>query len=300
MNSANNRVTLQVEAEHDGSLIKDFLKEKNISERALKKLRHSGEILCNGQRVTWRKMVYDGDEIVLVYPIAKENQYLQPEPVDLSLVYEDKDIVVVNKPPGICVHPTLAYPTGTLANGLLYHWLENNHEGASFHAVNRIDRNTSGLVLVAKNTFSSQKLFLQRQQKKLSRSYLALVHGKVPSQKYHIDMPLEKCEGRTTKRRVAATGQRAVTDFEVIQYHSCYTLIRLVPETGRTHQIRVHLAHLGHPLVGDKLYGGSTDQINRHCLHAERISLLHPRTGQPMSFQIPLPEDMLKVIDKEY
>lgn len=297
MGSANNRVILQVELEHNGLLIKDFLKAKDISERALKKLRHSGEILCNGLSVTWRKMVYKGDEIVLVYPIAKENQYLQPEPLELDIVYEDQDIVVVNKQPGICVHPTLAYPSGTLANGLLYHWLENNNEAASFHAVNRIDRNTSGLVLVAKNSYSSQKLFLQRQQKKLSRSYLALVHGKVLNQKYLIDLPLEKCEGRTTKRQVAATGQRAVTYLEVVQYYPYCTIIRLLPETGRTHQIRVHLAQLGHPLVGDKLYGGSLDRINRHCLHADKISLLHPRTERTMNFQIALPQDMLAVIE---
>ncbi|MEW6698235.1 MAG: RluA family pseudouridine synthase [Bacillota bacterium] len=293
----NNKVFFHVETKQNGLLIREFLKSKDISDRALKRLRHDGKILCNGQEATWRKVVYTGDQIVLVYPVRQSSEYLQPEPMELLIVYEDTDIVAVNKPPGVCVHPTLAHPSGTLANGLMYHWSKGGRQ-ASFHAVNRIDRNTSGLVLVAKNSFSAQKLFLQRQQKKLSRSYVALVHGKVPRTTNCVDLPLERCQGRTTKRQISRQGQRSVTYLEVLEYFADCTLIRLNPETGRTHQIRVHLSHLGHPLVGDKLYGGSTEKIDRHCLHADRLSLLHPRIGEALFFEVPLPEDMAKITGK--
>lgn len=292
-----NQVVFQVTAAESGSLIKDFLKSKEISERALKKLRNNGTILCNGQAVTWRKVVYAGDEIILVYPLPNESQYLQPEPVPLQIIHEDQDIVVINKQPGICVHPTKSHPSGTLAHGLIHHWLSNNQQ-AGFHAVNRIDRNTSGLVLVAKNSFSAQQLFRQKQQHKLSRSYLALAEGQVTVREGSVDLPIARCPGQTTKRQVVPHGQRAVTLFQVLEYFTNCTLLRLYPETGRTHQIRVHLSHLGHPLLGDKLYGGNTERINRHCLHADRMSFLHPRTNQAMTFTLPLPSDMAKVIEE--
>lgn len=293
----NNLVAFQVTAADTGTLIKEFLKSKDISEKALKKLRNNGKILCNGQAVTWRKVVYTGDEIVLVYPPPEENQYLRPQPIALQIIHEDDDLVIVNKQPGVCVHPTKYHPNGTLANGLMYYWL-SNHQQASFHAVNRIDRNTSGLVLVAKNSFSAQRLFLQKQQQRLSRSYLALVEGQVVTRKACVDLPIARCTGQTTRRQVVAHGQKAVTHFEVLEYFTDCTLLRLSPETGRTHQIRVHLSHMGHPLVGDELYGGSTKKIPRHCLHADCISFFHPRTDRAMTFSIPLPSDMAGVVQE--
>ncbi|MEG6510678.1 RluA family pseudouridine synthase [Desulforamulus ruminis] len=296
MNFAHNQVVLKVEEIHHGKPIREFLKSMDISDRALKKLRNKGKILCNGYEATWRKAVATGDEVVLFYPAPPDNPYLKPEPLSLEILYEDQDMALVNKPPGLCVHPTLAHPSGTLANGLLYHWSQERQQ-ASFHPVHRIDRNTSGLVLVAKNSFSAQKIFLQRQQKKLSRSYIALVHGSFRDLPSCVDLPMEKCEGKTTKRQISGEGQRAVTYIKVLEHFPTCTMIRLMPETGRTHQIRVHLAHLGHPLVGDQLYGGPMAQIKRHCLHADQISFLHPRTSQALSFQIPLPEDMVRVLD---
>lgn len=288
------RVVLKVEYEHDGQPVRDFLKACNISERALKKLRYRGKVLCNGVEVTWRKRVKADDVVILVYPEYERSSYITPESLDLDIIFEDKDLVIVNKEPGICVHPTLAHPSGTLANGLAHYWSSKGEE-AGFHAINRLDQNTSGLVLIAKNSFSAQQFFLQRQNKQMGRSYLALVHGCIHSQGL-IDGPIKRCEGRTTKRGIFHDGQRAVTRYEVIANYAAATLLRITPETGRTHQIRVHMSDLGHPLVGDSLYGGKTDLINRHCLHADRIDFRHPRDNHPMSFEVHLPADMVNII----
>ena len=295
MEDAQNRVAFVVSPDYDRMLIREFLMAHNISERALKRLRNRGVIYCNGQEITWRKVVHAGDKIIIVYPIHDKSNYLKSEEVSLEILYEDRDIVLINKQAGICIHPTLAHPSGTLANGLMYHWLEAKDE-ASFHAVNRIDRDTSGIVLVAKNSFSAQQLFLQRQQQHLLRSYIALVHGVIRRATGSVDLPIEKYDGRTTKRKISNEGQRAVTFYKVLTIFEDYTLLGLKPETGRTHQIRVHLAHLGHPLVGDRLYGGSNDKISRHCLHADRLCFFHPRNGNLLSFQTPCPEDIGSLI----
>lgn len=290
-------MTLKVTLEQDGELIKEFLRANHISERALRKLKNKGKILCNGQEVTWRKEVKAGDNIVLVYPEVERSIYIKPEPIRLNILFEDQDFVIIDKPPGICVHPTLSHPEGTVANGLIYHW-SCLHDNASFHPVNRLDQLTSGLVIVAKNSYCAQQLFLQRENKVINRSYIALVHGIIVNISGIVEQFIERCEGRTTRRKISNSGQKALTRFEVILKLNEYTLISLTPETGRTHQIRVHMAHLGHPLVGDKMYGGSTSKINRQCLHANKIEFLHPRKGTPMFFEVPLPDDINNLLIK--
>lgn len=287
-----NKVELIVPHEYDGILMRDFLLEKQqISKKGLCQLKNKGAILCNTNEVTVRQKLIAGDRVVLIYPLESVSEYLLPEIMDLHIVYEDKDITVLNKPAYICVHPTKTHPSGTLANGLLAHWNKKG-EKVGFHAVNRLDKDTSGLILVAKNSYAKQQLFLQQQKQEIKRHYLALVHGKMHKEKGVIDAPIKKIEGKTVQREIHGTGQRAVTHYNIVITYNEATLVELWLETGRTHQIRVHLSHIGHPLLGDKLYGGDERVMKRQALHAKMLCFKHPRTKQALSFHADLPADI--------
>ncbi|KJS88769.1 MAG: hypothetical protein JM58_00380 [Peptococcaceae bacterium BICA1-8] len=293
-----NKIYFTVTQTEEGMLLREFLLEtKQISRSGLSKLKNHGKILCNGEFVTVRKKLTEGDQVTLIYPKEAISEYLKPESVFLNIVYEDNDLLLVNKPAGLCVHPTKAYPTGTLANGVIF-YLQSKGEEAGFRSVNRLDMDTSGLVLIAKNSYSMQQLFLQQQQKLLLRSYQALVQGSITWQRNTITDPIRKIDGKTAKREIHLTGQRAVTHVEVIKAYSEHTLIKLVLETGRTHQIRLHLANMGFPLVGDSLYGGSRCLMSRHALHTDYIQFAHPRTAEKLSFQLPLPSDMQAALEE--
>ncbi len=290
--SKNNQVSFRVEEEHGGMLLREYLlTSKQISSKSLCKLKNNGEILCNGQLVTVRKLIQVGDEITLNYPEETISQYLTPQYIPLDILWEDRDVAVINKQPGMCVHPTKGHPNGTLANGLLFH-MEQQGEPGTFHAVNRLDQDTSGVVLVAKNSYTKQQLFIQQQQQQIKRTYIALVHGEL-SEAETINKPIRKIEGKTTKREVHTLGQPAITHYQTIQTGNGYSLIGLWLETGRTHQIRVHMESIGHPLVGDVLYGGLEHFISRQALHATRIEFTHPRFDEKVSVIAPLAQDML-------
>ncbi|MBS4025254.1 MAG: RluA family pseudouridine synthase [Clostridia bacterium] len=293
-----NKIFFTVSQAEEGMLLREFLLEiQQISRNGLCKLKNHGKILCNGEFTTVRKKLTAGDQVTLIYPQETISEYLKSEPVSLNIVFEDNDLLLVNKPAGICVHPTKGYPTGTLANGVIY-YLQGKGEELGFHAVNRLDVDTSGLVLIAKNSYSKQQLFLQQQQKQLLRSYQALVQGSITWQRNTITDPIRKIDAKTTKREIHLAGQRAVTHVEVIKVYSEHTLIRLVLETGRTHQIRIHLANWGFPLVGDGLYGGSNCLMSRQALHADYMQFAHPRTADKLSFQLPLPSDMQAALEE--
>lgn len=290
------QITFVVEKENSGLTLHTYLRDKKaISEKSLRKLKSKGQILCNGEKVTTRKVLQEGDIVNLHYPPTEQSQYLFPQFVPLQIIFEDEDILVLNKGENICVHPTKNYPDGTLANGVLYHWEENNIK-ASFHIINRLDRDTSGLVLIAKNKYSAQQLFLQQEQQRLKRFYLALVEGQLENSQGTIDAPIQRMDARTTQREVHPLGQPSITYYTLVGAYQGYSLIRLNLETGRTHQIRVHMSYLGHPLVGDSLYGGCTGLFSRQFLHAYKLKLIHPRSKEELALTIDLPQDMQEVL----
>lgn len=280
-----------VEKEEEGLLREYLLEHKRLSRRSLSTVKHAGDLLINGKSVTVRAEVKEGDQVTVIFPEEESSFYLKPEPLPLDILDEDEDILVINKAPHLCVHPTFTHREGTLANGVMYYWQKKGWK-RTFHAVNRLDKNTSGIILLAQNRFSHQQLSLQQKAHQIKRRYYALVHGLVANDQGVIEAPIGRKEDSIIEREVRADGQYAQTTYWVKERYVDYTWIELELETGRTHQIRVHLSQIGHPLLGDTLYGGKTQHIPRQALHAYYTSFKHPKTGEELRYQAPIPKDI--------
>lgn len=290
------QVDFTVEPGEGSKLLRSYLTgKKQLSEKALKRIKREGKVFVNGMPVLLNSTVYEGDKILLIYPPEKKSEYLVPEDIPIHIVYEDPDILVLDKQAGICVHPTKNYPGKTLANGVMFHW-QMTGEDSSLHFVNRLDKNTTGLILVAKSTYGAQQLFRQQTQGIIKRSYLALVVGEIPGESGTVDLPIAREDKPTIKRIITQEGQPSVTYYSVKKRLPGYTLLELQLETGRTHQIRIHLSHLGYPVLGDTLYGGGTELIDRQFLHAFRLSFYHPVRQKEMIFTSHLPEELAAVL----
>lgn len=288
-------VTYQVTEEDEGSTMKVFLrKKKGLSRKLLVKLKQEKSIYLNGQFTYLDHPLHAGDTITMVMQ-EEESENIVPEDIQLDICHEDEDIMVLNKPPGQCVHPTLLHPAGTLANGVVKYWQEQGFN-RKFRAVNRLDKDTTGLLIVAKNQFAHQQLAIVQRQHGIRRIYEAVVHGRLLHDSGTVNAPIARKGESIVEREVREDGQEAVTHYEVIQRFDLATHIRLKLETGRTHQIRVHMSHLGHPLMGDDLYGGSREVIGRQALHAGSLSFPHPRSGEMLDFKSALPRDILDLL----
>ncbi|OQQ90489.1 RluA family pseudouridine synthase [Ligilactobacillus salivarius] len=263
----------------------------------LKKMIDDGNIKVNGDVKKANYKVNLGDEITFDKPEVKKLS-LEPENIPLDIVYEDDDVIVVNKPQGMVVHPSPGHFEHTLVNALLYHSPLSTINGTYRPGiVHRIDKDTSGLLMVAKNDMAHQSLAKQLKDKTNTREYIALVHGNIKEDSGTIDAPLGRSKVDRKKQAVVKDGRNAVTHFEVLKRYGDYTLVKCVLETGRTHQIRVHMKYIGHPLVGDQLYGprktlGNSGQF----LHAEKLGFIHPRTNEYLEFTAPLPENFKKLL----
>ena len=273
--------------------------EPGITRSQLKNLINDGHVTVNGQAVKPKYKVQAGDKISLVKP-EPQSLELTPENIPLDIVYEDDDVIVVNKPQGMVVHPAPGHPDHTLVNALLYHSPLSTINGTFRPGiVHRIDKDTSGLLMVAKNDLAHQSLAEQLRNKTNKREYLALVYGQIKEDEGTIDAPLGRNPQDRKKQAVVKGGRHAVTHFKVIKRYDNFTLVKCILETGRTHQIRVHMKYIGHPLVGDPLYGprkviGKDGQF----LHAALLGFKHPRTGKELVFEAPLPENFQKMLDK--
>ena len=273
--------------------------EPEITRSQLKNLINDGHVTVNGQAVKPKYKVQAGDKISLVKP-EPQSLELTPENIPLDIVYEDDDVIVVNKPQGMVVHPAPGHPDHTLVNALLYHSPLSTINGTFRPGiVHRIDKDTSGLLMVAKNDLAHQSLAEQLRNKTNKREYLALVYGQIKEDEGTIDAPLGRNPQDRKKQAVVKGGRHAVTHFKVIKRYDNFTLIKCILETGRTHQIRVHMKYIGHPLVGDPLYGPrKVIGKNGQFLHAALLGFKHPRTGKEMVFEAPLPENFQKMLDK--
>ncbi|WML27544.1 RluA family pseudouridine synthase [Neobacillus sp. OS1-33] len=253
-----------------------------------------GNILVNGQQIKTNYKCSTNDQIVITIPDPEELDVL-PEDLNLQIYYEDKDVLVVNKPRGMVVHPAPGHISGTLVNGLMYHCNDLSGINGVLRPgiVHRIDKDTTGLLMVAKNDMAHESLVNQLVAKTVTRKYKAIVHGVIPHDFGTVDAPL----GRDTKDRQSMTvvdhGKHAVTHFHVIERFKDFTFVECQLETGRTHQIRVHMKYIGYPLAGDPKYGPKkTLEIEGQALHAGVLGFNHPRTNEYLEFEAPLPEDM--------
>lgn len=276
-------------------LLKDLLRRLNISLTLRRKLKQSpGAILVNDEPAAWLTTVNPGDTVTILWPGECR---VPPSPLPLAIVYEDESLLVIDKPAGLLVHPTSGPPEPTLANAVVHHLSAGQHRPGGFHPLHRLDRNTSGLILIAKNPHV-QHLLSGDGGKQITREYLALVSGAVRPAAGIIDAPIGRRPGSIIERMVNPDGQPATTLYETVRVLAGHCLLKLKLETGRTHQIRVHLAHIGHPILGDDLYGGSTEHIQRQALHAARLRFTHPLTGEQLDLSAPLPADMAGVLSR--
>lgn len=269
----------------DGIQIRDFLRRFGVSASLLAKLKRTENgITLNGKFAKSIEYLHTGDRLNVA--IESKGHMPTPKEMDIEVVYEDEDIIVLNKPPLLPVHESRNHIGDTLSNFVSFHVKEDS----AFRAVFRLDRDTSGLVLVAKNELSASKL-----AGKINKDYYAVVEG-VIDEGGTIDLPIARCGNSIIKRRVDNNGERAITHYQPICTRDNSTLLKINLETGRTHQIRVHFSHLGHPLLGDSLYDGDTSKINRQALHCKDIYFTHPITEKEMHVTCDFPNDIKKII----
>ncbi|MTB64661.1 RluA family pseudouridine synthase [Streptococcus sp. zg-86] len=260
----------------------------------------SGLVRVNGEVKKAKYTVQTGDCIQYEIPEVEEIDYVAEE-IPLEIVYEDADVAVVNKPQGMVVHPSAGHTSGTLVNALLYHIKDLSGINGVMRPgiVHRIDKDTSGLLMIAKNDEAHQKLAEELKAKKSLRKYVAIVHGNLPNDRGVIEAPIGRSDKDRKKQAVSAKGKEALTRFQVLERFGDYTLVELTLETGRTHQIRVHMAYIGHPVAGDEVYGPrKTLKGHGQFLHAKTLGFTHPKTGELVTFTAEEPTIFHETLEK--
>ena len=266
------------------------------------RLIESGEVAVNGRAVGKSYKLAGGEDIAVTLPEPEPVEAV-PQDIPLDVVYEDADVIVVNKPSGMVVHPAPGHPDGTLVNALLYHCAGTlSGVGGALRPgiVHRIDRDTSGLIIAAKNDAAHQYLSAQLADHTLARTYECIVVGNLREDRGTVDAPIARHPTDRKRMAVVAGGREAVTHWEVIARYPGYTHVRCRLETGRTHQIRVHMAYIGHPILGDTVYGAKKEVpgLTGQCLHAVGLRFLHPRTHEVVELSCPLPEEFTRMLQK--
>lgn len=278
--------------------INDILTQKlNVSTRLKNKLIKNKHILLNGVFVDTRSIAYVGDILTIDFSYPEDNSNIVSRSIDLDIVYEDEHLLVINKPAGLAIHPSILHFDDSLANGVKYYF-DTIGLKKKIRAVNRIDLNTSGLVLFAKNEYVQECLIKQMDSSYFEKTYLAVVFGTLENKKGTINAPIARKENSIIERCVAKNGQIAITHYEVLHEFEGYSLVKCTLGTGRTHQIRVHMAYIGHPLLGDSLYGKSDQPlINRQALHSYQMSFIHPVSNKKISLEAKLPKDIENLLN---
>lgn len=300
MDNKDQRFRLEFHVEEDNILLREYLHGKGISKRTLTATKYDGgQIMVNGIERNVRQLLQSGDLVVVHFPPEQPSEGLQPEEGELSIIYEDEAFIIVDKSAGQSTIPSRDHPTGTVAN-VIAGKFRREQLPATVHVVTRLDRDTSGLICIAKNRHIHHLLSTQMIASGFHREYNALVEGWPEADRFVIEQPLGRKEDSIIERMVRADGQYARTDVEVLQRFKKdgqqLALLKLVLQTGRTHQIRVHMQWSNHPLIGDDLYGGTHELIGRQALHCATLGFTNPITGAYQTFKSPLPPDMERII----
>ncbi len=282
-----------VQREYHGYTIERFLKSNGYSSAnitAIKKMPRN--VVIKGEWVHMNRRLSEGDTLTVNINEDTSSEKIPPVQMALNIVYEDEDILVINKPAGLPIHPSLNHYEDSLANGLAYYY-EAQGKPFIFRCANRLDKNTSGLTVIAKHLVSANILSTMVKNRDFHREYYAIVKGHINPSSGTIDAPIGRVDDSIITRQVDyAHGEKAITHYQVIKEKNGHSLVSIHLETGRTHQIRVHFKYINHPLIGDHLYNPDMEYINRQALHSHRISFNHPITGEAMDFTAKLPEDM--------
>lgn len=296
MNILDNNMNLICNVDRRISL-NDFLtNELLISARLKNKLIKNQNILLNGKFIDTRLYANIGDIITIVLNYSEDNSNIIPTKMNLDIIYEDNFLLAVNKPAGIPVHPSMLHFTDSLSNGVKYYF-DSINLSKKIRAINRIDLNTSGLVLFAKNEYIQECLIKQMNLNEFKKTYLAIVSGHMQKDNGIINLPISRKENSIIERCVTPLGQNAITYYEVLQSYPNYSLLQCTLKTGRTHQIRVHMAYIGNPILGDTLYNSNpSSSINRQALHSYKMEFTHPIFNKNILLEAPVPLDMKKLI----
>lgn len=294
---------LTAATEHAGVRLDAFLSADGALTRSqAARLIAEGRVRVNGKPAAKSARLSGGETVTVDVPQLRETA-LPPQDIPLDVVYEDDDVIVVNKPTGLVVHPAPGHPDGTLVNALLHHCGDSlSGIGGEKRPgiVHRIDRDTSGLIIAAKNDAAHLALSAQLKDHSLSRTYECLVTGNMKQDSGTVNAPIGRSSADRKKMAVVPTGRRAVTHWEVVARYPGFTHLRCRLETGRTHQIRVHMAYIGHPILGDTVYGAKkpVPGLTGQCLHAAGLRFVHPRTGEPVELHCPLPPEFTAMLQK--
>ncbi len=285
--------------EENNKTIKQILKERLfISDRLLTFLKKNSLILYNNDKITNLNILARLNSTVTVdLNFEEDNNNIVPIKMDLKIIYEDEALLIIDKPAGIPVHPSILHYTNSLSNGVKYYFDSINLK-KKIRPVNRLDRNTSGIVIFAKNQYIQECLIHQMQTKEFKKTYLAVVEGHFKKLNGTIDAPITRKENSIIERCVAENGEKSITHYKVLKqnFEKNYDIVECLLETGRTHQIRVHLSYIGHPLIGDTLYGNNSKYISRQALHAYKVEFIHPITNKLTQFTSDVPKDFVSFI----
>lgn len=293
----NRTIEYYIDEENEGLRIEQFLRRKGYSGQNLTEIKRMPKsVLVNGEHYYMREQLKKGDHLAICICETECSEKIPPTEIPLNIVYEDEDIIVINKPAGMPIHPSLNNYTNSMANALAWYY-QKPGKPFIFRCCNRLDRDTSGLTVVAKHLVSGNILSSMVYKREIHREYQAIVRGHVTPESGTINAPLARKPGTIIERMVDfENGETAITHYQLIKEANGHSLVSLKLETGRTHQIRIHMKHIGFPLIGDYLYNPDMEYMSRQALHSHRLVFNHPITGERMEFVAPLPEDMVRVI----